>query len=573
LVNVAEAASSQLARIDIAPSTFRNIEPGVTTLKQLITAWGEPAQKSGQAEELVLLYNSPPFSAIQVHATAEVVTSILIRLEDKQLPESLAKRLQLDFIRTVEVRDEQGRPLGLAFPERGVLFGYHPSAAVPQVAQVLLETIDPQAFYLRAESNWRSAAAASLDDLNYVVEQNPGDAAAQHLRARIYLSLGQIDRAVAAVNRARELDSEEFEYRLTRAECLLQLGQNEEAEAEALAVRSADTANAVSKGRALVLLGNLLAAGSRQDFKAAIALHMEAIKLVEPLANDPLVATRRKAKEVLLAATLAVAHDVAWGNWNRKEEVVPKWIEKADAYAREAIERDGAGVELRLMVIERALAAHTGFKPAIEPAHFLEVAEELTKSLTDATKDPLAQQAAEWELGRIYNRAVRLAHLRGTVDAGFQYGEIAQEKLENAAAGRGSSLQARNELGRLYFNLGVLYAVHRQNHVKAVQWYERAHDLLLTEERRSIEDPGQLGEMLISMGVSYWQADLKQQGLELTTQGTNLVKEAVEQGSLAADSLLVPYGNLASMHEELGHREEAREFNFTAQKLERSQLK
>ena len=558
---------------EIAPATFREVEPGLTTLNQVIAAWGEPLEKTGEGGEVSLLYKIAPFTAVQVLTEGDVVANILIRIDGTLAPEPLAERLQLGFIRAVEVRDEQGRPLGRAFPERGVLFGYDPASAEPAVAQVLLETIDTQAFYLRAETNWRSQAATSLEDLKYVVAQTPNDAAAQHLMARLYLSLGQVDVALEAVDKARQLDPEEYEYRLTRVQCLSQLGKEKEAAEEATAVRLTDGISSATKGRALLLLGDLLASGSQRDFKAAIAMHMEAIKLVEPLAADPLVATRRKAKEVLLAATLAVARDVAWGNWNRKDEVVPKWIEKADAYARDAIENDGAGFELRVMVIEQALAAHTGFKPAVDPAQFLAVAEELTKNLTESTNDPLARQAAEWELGRVYNHAVRLAHLRATVDEGFKYGTIAQEKLENAAAGRGSSVQARDELGRLYFHLGVLHAVHQQNHEQAVEWYDRAQELLLSEEHPSALDSGQFGEMLVSMGVSYWQVDLKQKGLELTTLGTGLVKEAVEHGTVAADSLIVPYGNLASMHAELGQPEKAREINLTAEKLQQTQLK
>jgi hypothetical protein len=95
----------------------------------------------------------------------------------------------------------------------------------------------------------------------------------------------------------------------------------------------------------------------------------------------------------------------------------------------------------------------------------------------------------------------------------------------------------------------------------------------LVEENRAAEDPGELGEMLVSMGVSYWSVDLKQKGLELTALGTDLVKQAVDQGTVAADSLVVPYGNLSSMHAELGHPEKAREINITAEKLQQTQLK
>jgi hypothetical protein len=203
------AVPSTTPKLEAAPATFRDVEPGVTTLEQLIAAWGEPIEQKGEAGAMALLYKIDPFSAVQIRTESNVVESILIRLDGSLAPEPLAERLQLDLVRTVEVRDERGQPMGRAFPERGVLFGYDPTADTPVVAQVLLETIDPQAFYLRAETYWRSQAAASLDDLNYVVAQTPGDAVAQHLAARIYLSLGQVDVALEAVDQARELDPEE----------------------------------------------------------------------------------------------------------------------------------------------------------------------------------------------------------------------------------------------------------------------------------------------------------------------------------------------------------------------------
>ena len=558
---------------DVVPSTFRDVEPGVTNLATLFEAWGEPVEQTGDEKEGSYVYEIDPFESVEVLTTEGVVTSILIRLKGVISPEELAERLQLDFIRTAEVRDEQGQALGRAFPERGVLFSYDPAAVEPQVAQILLETIDPQAFSLRAESFWRSQSAASLADVAFVLEHQPEADNAWHLQSKIYLRLGQVDIALESAKKACELVPEEQDYALTRAQCLAQAGDYEEARQMAEAVIDSENVTTLTKSRALLLLGNLLAEGTQRDYKGAIENHLEAIKLAEPLAVDPLVATRLSAKEILLEATLSVARDIAWGNWNRKEEVVPKWVERADAYARDAIQKDGAGVELRIQVIERALSAHTGFKPAVDPGRFLEVATELTRQLTDGTEDPLARQAAEWELGRIYNHAVRLAHLRGQVDQGLKYGETAQLKLEEAAVGRQSSAHARNELGRLYFHLGVLHAVHKQDHEKAVEWYDRAHALLLPKAGQTTEEPGQLGEMLISMGVSYWQVDLKQKGLELTTQGAKFVKQAVDQGTLAPSSLTVPYSNLASMHEELGHPEKAKEISRTAEQLNQSQRK
>ena len=74
-----------------------------------------------------------------------------------------------------------------------------------------------------------------------------------------------------------------------------------------------------------------MAAAKEHDYTEAIKHHMHAIKLAEPLVSSPQVAVRRAAKEVLVDANLAVAHDVGWGRWQQKAKVVPKWI---DAPAR-----------------------------------------------------------------------------------------------------------------------------------------------------------------------------------------------------------------------------------------------
>src|SRR5690606_5916433 len=109
-----------------------------------------------------------------------------------------------------------------------------------------------------------------LKDLNYVLEQLPTDAAALHLKARIHLSLDQVDEALTAVDKACQLDPQEHEYSLTRARCYLQRGDIASAEQEANKVRLAEGGvDPLAKSRALALLGDILAHGAKRDYKAA----------------------------------------------------------------------------------------------------------------------------------------------------------------------------------------------------------------------------------------------------------------------------------------------------------------
>ena len=51
-------------------------------------------------------------------------------------------------------------------------------------------------------------------------------------------------------------------------------------------------------------------------------------RLAVPLADERRFAIRRLAKQVLIDAHLAIALDVVKGDFQKKEEVVPKWIDR-----------------------------------------------------------------------------------------------------------------------------------------------------------------------------------------------------------------------------------------------------
>ena len=109
--------------------------------------------------------------------------------------------------------------------------------------------------------------------------------------------------------------------------------------------------------------------------------------------------------------------------------------------------------------------------------------------------------------------------------------------------------------------MGAVHAVHEQNHSKAAQWYEKAVPLLTGPRPVSeLYSPRREGEVLVSMGVTYWQLGQQAKALELTQSGASLVELAVEDGILAKTALAVPYGNLASMYEQMGETTNASKY-------------
>ena len=91
----------------------------------------------------------------------------------------------------------------------------------------------------------------------------------------------------------------------------------------------------------------------------------------------------------------------------------------------------------------------------------------------------------------------------------------------------------------------------------------------MTSQRPASElyAPRREGEMLVSMGVSYWQLGNQTQALDLTQTGVGLVEAAVENGVLAKSTLAVPYGNLATMYQQMGEETNAAKYSDLAKSV------
>lgn len=566
VVESAPAEPTQPAEDAPHTASFSGIEPGVSTREQTIDAWGTPreVQDANGADKQV--FSVPPFSNVEVTYVDGKVASILVRLEQRFPAAMIAKQLGLERFKPVLVPDDVGQLLGEAFPERGVLFSYASDSKGREVSLVILEPLAAQPFLLRAEATWRSDYTSGMRDVEFALSLAPNEARAHWLKSEILMAAGQATEALAAVEKAVELASNVPEFRLTRARLWRQTGQHDRAVLELREAESLCRARPELAARAQLLLGDELASGPKRDFRKAMEQHLRAIEQARDLIEDPRVAVRRAAKEVLLDATLAAARDVAWGDWKNKPKTVPQWIDKARAVAKDLVKHEQGSPELGLRVARQGLAACVGTQGAIDPTPWLEEALAASKPL-EACACPIARGRFAWDLGLAWYDALQCYQMRDEHERVRRSGQEAVALLERGWPQMQNTPGMSYLMGRLYFRLGALSANQDHDHAQALAWYERARPLL---ERVSVNatvgDALRQGEALVSMAVSYWETGRQDDAVRITEQGAQHIERAVADGSASKDSLRVPYGNLAQMLRAMGQEGPAERYDRLAER-------
>ena len=323
---------------------------------------------------------------------------------------------------------------------------------------------------------------------------------------------------------------------------------------------------------ALNQLGEQLASGPTRAYKQALPLHMQAIKLAEPLAQDRRTAVRDVAREALVTAHLSAARNIAWGNWKMKKKMVPAWLHRAEELVEQTAEPKQQEPEQMLRVYREALSACVGMEGDLDPTPWTEKALAAGTAALAQTTDPMRRRRLEWDLGAALYDALQVYHSKAEVAPATKYGNLAVEHLEAGAEERQLEPVEAYLLGRLYFRMGSVYAMHVKDAEQAVAWFERAIPLL---ERpvpaTALSDAGHHGESFVSMAVSYWAAGNHEEAMRLTRQGVKLMEQAIKDGVLDDEALRVPYTNLATMHKYLGDDEQAEAFSDLAAKVSDSQ--
>ncbi|MGL4514806.1 MAG: hypothetical protein ACRCT8_17085 [Lacipirellulaceae bacterium] len=554
------------------PSRFHGVLPGSSTKADLLAEWGDPAWVSEARGDTiggeVLRYDLKPFERVEALVEADTVQVVRVTLADRATVDALAQRLRLQKIDPVNVVDPASNELlGVTFPEKGLtlLTTTDPTSGVSSVTHLVLQPLDARAFVLRAENRPATAFAKQIADLERATEVGPPLAQAYWLKAGVYRLAGKATDAELAAREAVKLDDALSVYRLRWAETLTDVGKHDDAVFEVRKVLDDKGAPDLVRAQALAAMGELAALGEATIAQKAIGFLTASIEIADKLATSADANERRSAKDLLIDTHLAVAREIARRDYGQKTEIVGEWIGRASGLAEDRIANDGGTLDLRLTVAREALAAVASLRPAKDPAPWIKEAQESADTLLATELDTLFRQRVEWVLGEAYQEAVRIEHARGESDQALRYGTRAIERLSAGAEPRATSADAELTVGRLYFYLGAVNAVHKKNHEEAVGWYEKARPILTAERSESnLVVPRREGEVLVSMSVSYWERGQRDTALALTTQGTKLMERAVASGVLDEPALAVPYGNLASMHQQLGNTPDATKFGKLA---------
>lgn len=582
------AAAARAEHVTCEPVKFQGASVGKTTKHELLTAWGEPAETTKSDDGEVFIFHKAPFAAVEaLVGTGDVVTCIKITLEAPLESNPLAEQLGLDKLEPLKVTDETEAVVCHAYPERGVLFmfGSHDakdsdkdeaaSADKPaHVTQVVLQPIDPRAFAYRAEDHLQGPYTQNIKDLKTAIALDSEFARAYWLLAKVYIATGQADLANAAANEACDIEAKNATYQLCHAEARELLGEYDDAVLVVRAVLDREDISQIERAQALHQMARLASLGDKEIASKTISFENRAIEIADKLATSKDALERRAAKQVLVEAHVGIAEEVARQPYKEKVDSLSQWIGRASGIAEDYITKDHGSVELRLYIAGHVLNGLANFKPTLDPAPWVNEAEEAAKTLLAQSDDELWQQHVKWELGAAYLHALRVEHTRRETEAALKYGQLAIDNLQFGASCRQAVHSSEQLVGQLYFQMGAIYAVHKLDHAKAVEWYDKASPLLTNKHPASeLYAPHREGEMLVSMGVSYWSIGNQTTALDITQTGVKLVETAVEGGILEKATLKVPYNNLASMYEQMGENTNAAKYAQLAKSISNGEPK
>ncbi len=580
-----EPSSTLLPMAEIEVASFHGITPGISNRINVLRTWGDPRSDDTQASELKYRFDN--LSAVYARFDGNQVESILVELAKPTRMSSLTRKLKLERLRPVILLDEDGSPIAQIYPEHGVVLRYvseelglviasdeqAEDVASPRIGSLLIQPIKAELFLLRADENSEQNFTNTIADLKAALRLDRNLVAARARLSEIYLTIGKAVTAERYAAEAVELEPNNATYRLHWAKCLRKLARYDRAVEESRQLLETPGISSLVRAQTLNEMGLLASLGSQKVARRAISLHSKAIEIADRLAvgDDPSV--RLPAKQLLVEAHLAVAVEISVGAWQQKDESVPQWIERASALAEALIAEDSSYLPLRLQVAVSSLAAAGNLDKPINPLLWIEEAEETVAEIKANITDPLAGSQFDWQLGLAYFHGSQIEHRRSEPDSAVHLGELAEQQLAELAKGRDEMPDTAYLMGRLYFQIGAVHAVHYEDHVTACQWYDEAVDRLLNPVPvTTTVAPQQHGDALVSMGVSYWNQGDRQRAIEVTKSGVVLIEQAVSSGLLEDETLIVSYNNLAAMHEAQGDAEPAAHYERLAKKITGSKV-
>lgn len=558
----------QTPTLAIDPASFRGIYPGKSTREELEASWGKGEPFTRDDGSTGLLWNIEPFEGIEVVIDGESVGSILIKLAEPTETAQLAESLEISDIRTVSVLDEAGNSIGEVYPERGVIFSIDPESQLAQA--VILEPLDPESFVLRAEGELSSNSAFATADLQYAIKID-----STHLRAlRLLLALrceqGKWNDALTLATQAEAIDPDDIWTRLKHASVLMALEQTEAAKEKVEAVRDQPKTSPLVFAQAERMLARIELVSPEPDYQDVVQHFSEAIRTASGLLTIKSIPARNAARDVLLDAHLGTALAIAKGTWQQKSRVIPKWISRTEKIINEAqITDDLEKHTLELQMCRGALSVAAGSTETFDPLPWVKRLLQVRSKLDDSVSDPWRRRQIDWEVGEGLSDALVATQKRGDASDMLENTTLTAAYLERGSEFRQLTNSDRKKFGSLLFQIGILYSLQKGDHATAVTWFDKALPMWESNQTfRGEGEIGQLGESLVSMAISYWQIDRREDALAINRKGVELMVEAVASEQLDEQALAVAYGNLSTMYAEEGDDAQAQSFADLASRAE-----
>lgn len=564
--------------------SFHGITPGISTRFNVLRTWGDPRSEDTQASKLK--YRFDQLQNVYVHFDGDVVDVVEVELPRPLPADRLVNSLGLVGIRPAVLSDAAGNSNACGFPERGVVLSYVaddassnsasadclPEMSSLRIAQVRIQPIKANLFLNRAENVLASLPTMAIADLEQVLKLDHDNSDAKWLLSVLLLETGKAISAEHLAAEAVDADPANNAFVLQHARCLRKLARYDQAAKLAKQVFNDSEVEPLDKARSLREMGLLASLGSAEVAERVIPLLSGSIELADELATTKDYHLRVAATKLLVESHLDMALYISKGKFRQKEASVPEWIERASGISEQLIACDDSQTLHRLYVAVTALAAGANLEPPIDPALWIEEAEMTAVKLRDATTDPRLQELYDWNLGLAYFQAAQIEHLRKEPDSALEFSKLAEAKLSRLAETRDELPDTSYLMGRLYFQTGAVYAIHREDHAQACQWYNKAADRLINPfPVTTMAGPQQHGDALVSMGVSFWHQQQNERAIQLTQKGADLIEQAVQNGVLSAEALQVPYGNLAAMYEAQGKQISADKYTRLAKKVSQAE--
>ena len=563
------ATPDEMPTLSIDPASFRGVHPGKTTGDELRAGWGDGEPFTREDGTHGLYWKIEPFERVEITLDADVVTAIRIKLAEPVSVVDLAKQLEISDLRTVSILDEEGVSIGEVFPERGVIFSVKPGTQ--SATAVMIEPLDAESFVLRAEGEIEACSAFAVADLQYAVEIDPRHLRAHRLLMVLMCDQGKWQQALHLAELAGQIDPSDIWTKMKHARILLALDRPAEARAVVETLKATPNSPPLVTAQVERLLGRIELGGATPDHQRAVEHFAEAIRRSSALLTKPSPAVQQAAREIMLDAHLGTAEAIALGTWQQKSRVIPKWMARAEAVVAECTAEESVQQTLQLQLCCGALAVAAGSAESFEPLPWVKRLLELRDRMGESVKDPWRRRQIDWDVGHGLLDALAAAQLRGDASDMLDNGTLTAAYLERGSEHRELTDKERKDVGDLLFRIGIMHSLQRGDHATAVTWFDRVIPLWDGNPRVERDrEAGQLGESYVSMAISYWQIDRRDDALAISRHGVDMMVAAVDAEQLEERALAVAYGNLSTMYAEQGDDTQSQTYAEMASRAEAS---